>query len=320
MTSQAGTEYLRTGSWAKVAESLEYYYPKTRHETFLYLREVTKVVVGFFPGLGSCIDAVFEVLELIHEKHGSEFENIMSEIFTGLKQVSKDDAPMDRAMKGLNILYSTLKRLTSLFGSTMSDLASIPFRAIGKIYQEIALIYSMACSFRTKSREKLKEAYQKIIEILDSGLTADSAQKLKIVMMPTAETIWLVVCDVWKESQTQSTGGDSMNDAKSDKSIEKLEEEFIQVTKQLFKTCLKILHGAINEDHKNPDFEEDPWLSLGTEPFLLLYIRLFDLDRITQGKGGQAEKIARKALVDVAHILQETISEIQQLEADSNKN
>ena len=86
------------------------------------LREAANKYASFIPGGRDYVDRAFKDLDSIRTKHSGEVDQIVSEAYGELRNVSKKGISLETAGDTVNVLSKHLQRLLSLAGDAAEDI------------------------------------------------------------------------------------------------------------------------------------------------------------------------------------------------------
>ncbi|KAJ5494465.1 hypothetical protein N7463_010552 [Penicillium fimorum] len=92
------------------------------NEAFLWLKDTIKSYAVFIPGARGYVDTAFEDLDKIRNDYGKEFDEVVQNAYTELKDLSnKEGLNIDSAYKALSLLQKYLKQLFDLAGNATEN-------------------------------------------------------------------------------------------------------------------------------------------------------------------------------------------------------
>lgn len=142
------------------------------------LKQSAKKYAAFVPGASQYVDTAFNDLDVIRKKHGSEVDNIVSEAYGELRDVSKKGLNMEAAGDTLNVLSKHLERLFSLGGDAAEDILNNHPELKEKLGGSADQLKQLGERLGPEAKKQVDETWQQISDIAKQGLQAGSIAQI----------------------------------------------------------------------------------------------------------------------------------------------
>ncbi|KAL3457154.1 hypothetical protein BJX64DRAFT_25636 [Aspergillus heterothallicus] len=170
-----------------------------------WFRETTKSYAAFIPGARGPIDTAFDDLEKIREKHGGEFDAIMRDAYSEMKDLSKKGgANVDTAFKALQILQKHLNRLLELSGDAAGDILDNHPKLKEKVGGSWDQLKDMGDAYGPQAKEEVNRTWEQITGIVKEGASLDAVEKIKKLLQEKREKLQKLGDEAWKKGMEES--------------------------------------------------------------------------------------------------------------------
>lgn len=93
------------------------------NEALKWLRSVVQSYAGIIPGAKGYVDSAFDDLDKVRAKHGNEVDEIVSDSYHKLKDLTKNKGvTLDTAGDAMSILSDTMSKILGLAGDAAEDI------------------------------------------------------------------------------------------------------------------------------------------------------------------------------------------------------
>ncbi|KAJ5382972.1 hypothetical protein N7517_000883 [Penicillium concentricum] len=150
------------------------------NEAFVWLKDTIKGYAVFIPGARGYVDTAFDDLEKIRNDHGKQFDQVVKNAYTELKDISKKEAlSIDSASKALNVLQKYLKQLFELAGDATENVLNNHPGLKEKVGGSFDQLKEMGDAHGPQAKEELTRTWQQISSILQRGTNGESVEEIK---------------------------------------------------------------------------------------------------------------------------------------------
>lgn len=153
------------------------------------LKSVALSYAGWIPGGKDYVESAFQDIDAIKNKHGQEVESIVQQAYEEIRSISKKGASLDTASETYNVLSKTLERLASLAGDASEDILKNHPQLKEKVGGSADQLKRLAEQYGPEAKREADEAWKQINGVLQSGLSVDSADKIRRVVQEKIEKI-----------------------------------------------------------------------------------------------------------------------------------
>lgn len=143
------------------------------------LKQTALKYAGWVPGGKAYVDSAFRDLESVRQKHGTEVDNIVSETYEELRDVSKKGFNLDTASETYNVLSKQFERLLSLAGDASEDILNNHPELKQKVGGSADQLKQLGQRLGPEAKKEVDETWKQVREVVQGGLTIDSADKIR---------------------------------------------------------------------------------------------------------------------------------------------
>ncbi|KAL4875113.1 hypothetical protein BJY04DRAFT_202622 [Aspergillus karnatakaensis] len=165
-----------------------------------WLRDSTRSYAAFIPGAQGYIDTLFDDLETIKQKHGSEFDAIIKDAYSELKGLSKKGgANADTAFQALHILQKHLNRLLDLSGDAASDILENHPQLKEKVGGSWDQLKEMGDAYGPQAKEEVNRTWEQISSIVKGGVSVKSVDEIRKLIQEKREKLQKLGDEAWQK-------------------------------------------------------------------------------------------------------------------------
>ena len=301
------------------------------HAAYGWLKDTVKSYAGFIPGASSYVDSAFDDLEKVRKDHGKEFDTVIGEAYTELRDLTqKEGVSATSAAAALQILQKHSKRLFDLAGDAAGNVLENHPKLKEKIGGSYDQLKEMGDAYGPKAKEEVNRTWEQISGIVQRGVSADSADEIKKLIQEKSETLRKFGEEAWQKGRDESQQYLEKNP--------KLKQLIDDNADALKKGNFKDLWGLVKESAssgkteevekfvkdkvegaKNTDFASlDKWLDLipgGSK----VIPQLQSLRDVAQKKGGEAENVLKETLDELREVLEKRKKQVEKLAEEGKK-
>ncbi|KAI9368927.1 hypothetical protein BJX61DRAFT_521629 [Aspergillus egyptiacus] len=174
-------------------------------EALTWMRDTVKSYAAFIPGARGPIDTAFDDLEKIKEKHGDEFNAIVSDIYSELRGLSrKGAANVDTALQALQILQKHLNRLLDLSGDAAEDILNNHPKLKEKVGGSWDQLKEMGDAYGPQAKEEVNRTWAQVMGIVKKGASMDSVQEIQKLIQEKREKLQKLGDEAWQKGMEES--------------------------------------------------------------------------------------------------------------------
>lgn len=169
-----------------------------------WFRDTTKSYAAFIPGARGHIDALFDDLETVKGKHGSEFDSIIRDAYAEMKDLSKKGgANVDTAFQGLQILQKHLNRLLDLSGDAAEDIINNHPKIKDKLGGSFDQLKEMGDAYGPQAKEEVNRTWQQITDIIKGGAGTASVEEIRKLVQEKRDKLQKLGDEAWQRGMDE---------------------------------------------------------------------------------------------------------------------
>ncbi|KAL5044370.1 hypothetical protein BDW71DRAFT_101283 [Aspergillus fruticulosus] len=170
-----------------------------------WLRETTTSYAAWIPGARGYIDTLFDDLETIKGKHGSEFDSIVKDAYAEMKDLSKKGgANADTAFQAMGILQKHLNRLLDLSGDAVEDILNNHPQLKEKVGGSLDQLKEMGDAYGPQAKEEVNKTWEQISGIVKKGASLDAASEIRKLVQEKREKLQRLGDEAWSKGMEES--------------------------------------------------------------------------------------------------------------------
>ncbi|KAE8378102.1 hypothetical protein BDV26DRAFT_198638 [Aspergillus bertholletiae] len=300
-------------------------------EAFGWLRDTAKNYASFIPGAKGYVDKAFDDLEQIRRKQGKEFDEIIRDAYSDLREASKNGKlDVDTAVKVRDILEKHFNRLYELAGDSAEDILDNHPELKEKFGGSFDHLKEMGSAFGPQAQEEVDKTWKQVKEIVSAGISSDTVKKIQKVAKEKEEKLRKLGDEAWKrgldEAQPYLEKSPKIKEL-VEKNIEPLkkgnygkiwnmikESSSSGNTEELEKYIKDMANQAKESGFGNLD-KLSNMVPGGSQ----ILSQLQSLQSAAEKKGPEAEKLLKETIDDLQGVLSEKVKKAEEL-AESTKS
>jgi hypothetical protein len=308
------------------------------NEALQWLRSTATSYAAFIPGAKGYVDSAFNDLDKVQSKHGKEVEEIVNKAYEELKNVGKKEGmSMQAAAKSWEIVEGAMKELASLASDSASEILDNHPELKEKVGGNLEQLKGMADSYGPEAKKELEDTYKQIKEVLKSGMSFDTVDKIKKVVDEKTEKVKGMGEEAFKKGLEQAKpyleknpqvkkvvdeNMESLRKGNVSEVLKKISEALYSNNADGLKEYIKqagekAKQGTVGGiDLAGLDLEKYAKMIPGGEEILP---KLKKLQEVAKTRGEEAEKILKGAYGDVQDVLQKRTKEVEKLAEKAQK-
>lgn len=170
------------------------------NEALQWLRQTATSYAAFIPGAKGYVNTAFDDLDAIHQKHGTEMDKIVKEAYEEIKGITKDKGmSLETAEQVWEALQKHLKRIGDLAGDAAQDILNNHPEIKAKVGGSIDQLKSMGDKYGPEAKKQVDQTWEQIQNIVKSGVSMESANKIRSLIEEKIEFIKKMGDEAWKK-------------------------------------------------------------------------------------------------------------------------
>ncbi|MCJ1485458.1 hypothetical protein MMC06_005632 [Schaereria dolodes] len=300
-----------------------------------WLRQTTNSYVVFIPGAKGYVDAAFNDLDAIHNKHAAEVDSIVSEAYHELKEITQDKGvSIDTAQEAWKILQKHLKRVGDLAGDAASDILNNHPELKEKVGGNLDQLKQMGDKYGPEAKKQVDQTWQQVQDVIKSGISTDSAAKIRSIVQEKMEVVKKMGDEAWKKGMEQAkpyldkspkvkelveNNADSLKQGNAGELYEKVKEAVQSGNTDSIESYVKNAVDQAKENGGSGTGGLDQYFKMipGGDQILP---KISQLQEIAQKHGKEAEKLSKETFEEIQQVLQRKVGEAQKLAEKAEKD
>ncbi|KAL2148063.1 hypothetical protein VTI28DRAFT_119 [Corynascus sepedonium] len=160
--------------------------------------------VAWVPGGRQYVDAAFDDLAAIRESHGDEVDKIVSETYGEFQDIARMGLSLEAASKAYDALLNLAKKVASLSGSAADQILERHPQLNDKVGGSIKQLKEMGAQYGPEARKLVDETWSQINDVLSSGFSAESADKVRKIVQERTEQVRKAGDEFWEKGLEQA--------------------------------------------------------------------------------------------------------------------
>ncbi|KAE8442789.1 hypothetical protein EG329_002822 [Mollisiaceae sp. DMI_Dod_QoI] len=297
------------------------------NEALKWLRSTATSYAAFIPGAKSYIDSAFNDLDKVQAKHGPEVEQIVNKAYKDLKEASNSGLSMQTAAKSWEILENAMTELGKLATDSASDILDNHPQLKEKVGGNLDQLKEMADSYGPEAKKELEQTYSQIKDVLKSGVSFDTAEKIRKVIEEKTKKVKSMGDEAWKKGMEQAKpyldknqqvkqvveeNKEVLQKGNVSEALKKISEALYSNNPESLKEYVKQAGDKAKQGgfDLGGGLEQYTKMIPGGEEILP---KLKKLQEVARSRGDEAEKILKGAYADVQDVLQKRTAEVEKL-------
>jgi len=171
--------------------------PDSPNEALEWLRQSASSYVAFIPGAKGYVDTAFKDLDAIRAKHGDQVDELVSDAYHELKDISKEGMSVETATKAWDTLKKYLDKIGSLASDAMSDIMDNHPEIKEKVGGNLDQLKKMGDKLGPDAKKQVDETWDQIKSILAAGVSVDAINRIKKLVQDKTEQVKKLGDQAW---------------------------------------------------------------------------------------------------------------------------
>lgn len=308
--------------FSQIAKSMQDAAPEP-NELLKWFRQTTTSYAAFIPGAKTYVDAAFNDIDAIEQKHRGEVNEIVSKAYTDMKAASKNGLSIETAQQTWEVLQKALSQLAELAGDSAGEILDNHPEVKKMVGGNIDQLKGMAKSYGPEAQKELDATYSQIKDVLAGGVGVGTVEKVRQIVQEKIEKVKKLGDDAWKRGMEQAKPYLDKNPK-----IKELIEKNADVLKagnvgELYEklkdgntdTIQTYINDATEKAKKGgagvgKDLEKYVKMIPGGDK---IFPKLMQLQEVAKKHGDEAEKILKETYDEIAEVLQKRTKQAEKL-------
>lgn len=303
------------------------------NEAVKWLRETVTGYTKFIPGANHYVDKAFQDIEKVQQNHGDKVNQIISETYGELKDVTKQGASLTATAQAWDVLQKCFKRLSELAGEAAEDVLSEHPELKDKIGGQYKQLRQMADQYGPEAKQQVDDTVRKVQDIIKGGVSSENIDKARKLVEEKVQELRKYGDKAWDEGLKRAQPIlDKYPDLKE--TVNQNKDKLLQGDLgQLWNKIQQASQTGNTQEVK--DFVQTEVKNAsgagagGIETFLHSYLggsgkdltdKFQQLQQLSQKHGKEAEDLIKSAFEDVKKVLEHKVQEGQNLQDKARKD
>lgn len=303
------------------------------NQALKWLRDTTTTYAAFIPGAKKYVDSAFDDLDAVQKKHGGEVEKIVSSAYSEIAAVTQENSSMtERAQKSWEVLEKYLKQLSELASDSASDILNNHPELKEKVGGNLDQLKAMGDKYGPEAKKQVDETWNQISDILKSGVSTDTVDKIRKLVEDKSQQIKKVGDDLWKKGMEQAKPYLDKN-PQAKELVEKNADALKQGNVAQLYTAIKesVSSGNMEQLEKYVKEATEKTKQSGMGKEIQKYAKMIpggdqilpklsELQEVAQKHGDEAQKILKDTYKEISDVLAKRIEQTQKLADKAKKD
>ena len=174
-------------------------------EASKWLRETAQSYAALIPGGKTYVNAAFDDLDKISEKHGDKVNEIIQDAYSEIRDTTKDkDVSLDSAMKVWNILQRRLGQIGELATDAAEDILDNHPALKEKVGGGFNELKSIGDHYGPEVKEQVDKTWDQVRSIASKGISVSSIDDIKSIVQDNVEKIKKMRDETFRKGMEQA--------------------------------------------------------------------------------------------------------------------
>lgn len=175
------------------------------NEALKWLRQTATSYAFFIPGARGYVDAAFDDIDAIREKHGDEVDKIIREAYEELRDVAKNgEVGIVTAQKAWNIIVKHFGRIGELSGDAAQQIMDNHPMLKEKVGGNLDKLKEMGNQYGPQAKEEVDKTWNQISDIIKTGVSTENIEKIRKVVQEKVDKVKQLGDEAWKKGMEQA--------------------------------------------------------------------------------------------------------------------
>lgn len=305
-----------------------------------WLKETVTSYTKFIPGASGYVDQAFNDLEKIRKNHEGEVDEIISETYYELKNVTKNGFTAESASQASEVISSTFVRIAQLAGDALEDILNNHPQLKEKVGGQYHQLKQMGEQYGPEAKKQVDETWSEVQNVLKDGFSASTYTKIQKLVQDKTEEIKKYGDKAWQKGIEEAKPILDKNPQlkelvqnNKDKLLQGNLTELWQKLQEAIKSgdsndITKFVKEQVDQVSQKASSSGGSLVGAGGIGSLLSMIpggsdiggKLQQLQEIGQKHGKEAEDIVKSAVDEIKKVLQSKVEEAEKLKNKAEKD
>ncbi|KAL4925253.1 uncharacterized protein BDV17DRAFT_187966 [Aspergillus undulatus] len=293
-----------------------------------WFRDTAKSYAAFIPGARGHIDTLFDDLELIKKNHSGEFDSIIRDAYSDMKDLSKKGgANVDTAFQALSILQKHLNRLLDLSGDAAEDILNNHPKLKEKVGGSWDQLKEMGDAYGPQAKEEVNKTWEQVTGIVKSGASSESVEKIRKLLQEKREKLQKLGDEAWQKGLEESkqyldknpkvkelveNNADVLKKGNFSELWGLVKESASSGKTENVEKYVKEKVGQAKDKAQDSGFDLDKWSSVIPDGSNILS-QLQSLQTVGEKKGKDAESVLKETVGELQDILKKRKDQLEKI-------
>ncbi|KAL2161796.1 hypothetical protein VTH06DRAFT_7580 [Thermothelomyces fergusii] len=191
------------GKYQQAAATLRDKTPST-DEAIDKLRQFCYSYAAWIPGGRQYVDAAFDDLAAVREKHADEVDRIVRETYREFQDVARAGLSLESASRAYDALAKLGKRMAGLGGSAADQILERHPQLDDKVGGPIRQLKEMGARYGPEAGRLVDETWSQVSDALSRGVSAESADEVRRIVQERMREVRRAGDEFWEKSLAQA--------------------------------------------------------------------------------------------------------------------
>ena len=174
------------------------------NEALKWFRNTATSYAAFIPGGKKYVDAAFNDLDTIEQKHRGELDQLVGDAYSEMRDATKSGLSMETAYQSWEVLQKYMAKLSELAADASSEILDNHPEIKEKVNPQIDELKRMADQYGPDAKKELNRTYDQIKEVVAGGVGLETANKIRQIIQEKREKLQSLGDEAWKKGMEQA--------------------------------------------------------------------------------------------------------------------
>jgi ribosomal protein S20 len=174
------------------------------NEAIGWLRDTALSYASFIPGAKGYVNAVFDDMETVHDKHREEVDRIANEAYGELKELGNKPVGVGSIASAWEILQKHLGKIANLAKDAGGDILNNHPQLKDKFGGEFNKLKEMADNYGPEAKKKADETWNEVQEALKGGFSLETLNRIKSIIQDATQKVQQIGDEAWQKALEQA--------------------------------------------------------------------------------------------------------------------
>jgi gas vesicle protein len=175
------------------------------NEALDWLRNMAQSYAAFIPGARGYVDAAFNDIDAIREKHGEEVDRIVSEAYGELRDIAqRGDLSLLTAQRAWETIVKHLGRIGDLAGDAAQQIMDNHPKLKEQVGGNLDKLKEMGRNYGPQAKEEVDRTWNQIADVLKTGMSAANIEKIRKIVQEKTEKVKKLGDQAWEKGMEEA--------------------------------------------------------------------------------------------------------------------